>query len=515
MSENEGQLHQAQLANLAAMARSIFHQVGATEVADPQLTTLGNFNGTDGDGPAGSLLADANGDLFGTTTGGGEHNAGTVFEIAKTATGYASTPTTLVSFHFGVPNDPIGSFPYRSGVIADADGNLFGTTENGGVNDAGTVFEIAKTATGYASTPTTLVSFNRTDGTGPLAGVIADAHGNLFGTTVAGGEHNAGTVFEIAKTATGYASTPTTLVSFNITNGSGPFGSLIADAHGDLFGTTTGGGANNDGTVFEIAKTAHGYSTTPTTLVSFNGTNGALPFGSLITDAHGDLFGTTAEGGEHEAGSVFEIAKTAHGYSSTPTTLVSFDGTNGAGPWGSLIADAHGDLFGTTIGGGANDDGTVFEIAKTAHGYSSTPTTLVSFDGTNGAGPFDSLIADAKGNLFGTVLRGGANNDGFVFEITGSGFSTHTPPTTIIRGNSDNISVFADNTSRYTIIVGNGSNDFVSAEFSSHDKITLGNGADDTVQAFTSSDDKISLGNGRPQSLASLRTRTASLSQAN
>ena len=162
----------------------------------------------------------------------------------------------------------------------------------------------------------------------------------------------------------------------------------------------------------------------------------------------------------------------------------------------SLIADAHGDLFGTTVRGGANGDGTVFEIAKTAHGYASTPTTLVSFNGTNGADPTGSLIADAHGDLFGTTEVGGANGDGTVFEITGSGFSTHKPPTTIIRGNSDNISVFADNTSRYTIIIGNGSNDFVSAEFSSHDKITLGNGADDTVKALASSHDKITLGNG-------------------
>ena len=98
MSENEGQLHHAQLANLAAMARSIFHQVGATEVAQPELTTLVNFNGTVGMNPSGNLIADAHGDLFGTTIAGGANGDGTVFEIAKTAHGYASTPTTLVSF---------------------------------------------------------------------------------------------------------------------------------------------------------------------------------------------------------------------------------------------------------------------------------------------------------------------------------------------------------------------------------------------------------------------------------
>jgi uncharacterized repeat protein (TIGR03803 family) len=118
-----------------------------------------------------------------------------------------------------------------------------------------------------------------------------------------------------------------------------------------------------------------------TTLASFNGANGFAPSGSLIADAHGDLFD----------GTVFEIAKTAHGYASTPTTLVSFNGANGLVPFAGLIADGHGDLFGTTVGGGTYGDGTVFEIAKTAHGYdASTPTTLVSFNGANGFEPISA-----------------------------------------------------------------------------------------------------------------------------
>jgi uncharacterized repeat protein (TIGR03803 family) len=197
-SKDEGDLHHAELSNLAAMARSIFHQVGATESAHPELTTLVSFDGTNGAYPNSVLIADAHGDLFGTTSNGG------------TSAG---------------PN-------------------------NGGY---GTVFEIAKTADGYASTPTTLVSFIESNGPStngfyPTGGLIADTHGDLFGTTQQGGAYNAGTVFEIVKTAHGYASTPTTLVSFNISNGSNPFGNLIADANGDLFGTTINGGAYNSGT---------------------------------------------------------------------------------------------------------------------------------------------------------------------------------------------------------------------------------------------------------------------------
>ncbi len=116
------------------------------------------------------------------------------------------------------------------------------------------MFEIAKTATGYATTPTTLVSFNTTNGAFPIAGLLADAAGNLFGTTNIGGTNNAGTVFEVVKTANGYASTPTTLVSFDTTSGANPFAGLIADSTGNLFGTTNGGGVNSKGTVFEITN---------------------------------------------------------------------------------------------------------------------------------------------------------------------------------------------------------------------------------------------------------------------
>jgi uncharacterized repeat protein (TIGR03803 family) len=132
----------------------------------------------------------------------------------------------------------------------------------------------------------------------------------------------------------------------------------------------------------------------------------------LIIDAAGDLFGTTYLGGVNGYGTVFEIPKTANGYGPLET-LVSFDGADGALPRGNLMADAAGDLFGTTTGGGAAGDGTAFEIAKTSNGYSSTPTVLVSFGPANGITPTSSLVADSAGNLFGTTINGGS-----VFEIT-------------------------------------------------------------------------------------------------
>ncbi|HEX4140817.1 MAG TPA: choice-of-anchor tandem repeat GloVer-containing protein, partial [Candidatus Methylacidiphilales bacterium] len=398
-----------------------------------------SFNFPVGSAFARALIVDANGDLFGTTEFGGADGYGNVLEIVNTgavaAPIYASAPTTLVSF-----NGINGLDPSRLSLIADANGDLFGTTYFGGTYGQGNVFEIVNTgavaAPSYASTPVTLVSFNGSNGNGPVA-LIADAKGDLFGTTAGGGANGDGTVFEIVNTGTvatpSYASTPTTLVSFNGINGSGPTSGLIADANGDLFGATGEGGAYGDGTVFEIVNTgaaaAPSYASTPVTLVSFNGSNGNEPVGALIADANGDLFGTTVAGGAYGDGTVFEIVNTgaaaAPSYASAPVTLASFNGTNGSEPVGALIADANGDLFGTTSFGGTYGQGNVFEIvnngAAAAPNYASTPTTLVSFNSSNGYEPV-ALVADANGDLFGTTSVGGMYGEGNVFEITDSGF---------------------------------------------------------------------------------------------
>jgi hypothetical protein len=228
----------------------------------------------------------------------------------------------------------------------------------------------------------------------------------------------------------GHAASVTTLVSFHGTNGRSPEAGLLADAAGNLFGTTNAGGANGDfGTVFELVNNGNG-SYTLTTLVSFNSSDGAFPYGSLIADAAGNLFGTTLVGGAFGAGTVFEILKTGGSYASTPTTLVHFNGPNGGGPQAGLIADAAGNLFGTQFG----PCGTVFALVNNGGG-SYMLTTLVSFDGPNGCGPGEAaLIADATGNLFGTTTAGGPNGGlGTVFEITDSGFVTPVvlPPSEI------------------------------------------------------------------------------------
>jgi uncharacterized repeat protein (TIGR03803 family) len=249
------------------------------------------------------------------------------------------------------------------GVVADAAGNLYGTTDAGGANDEGTVFEI-KAGSGAV---TILATFNDTYGGRPFAGLIADAAGNLYGTTVGGGAYGTGgygTVFEI-KAGSGAV---TTLASFNSTNGAWPIAGVIADAAGDLYGTTVGGGANKSSTVFEI-KAGSG---AVTTLASFNSTNGTAPHGGLIADAAGDLYGTTSSNGSSATRIVFEI-KAGSG---AVTTLATFNGTYGTAP--GLIADAAGNLYGTTAVGGANGQGTVFELTNTGFVVSTSASPKAS-----------------------------------------------------------------------------------------------------------------------------------------
>ena len=310
------------------------------------LITLAKFTATPGlslgGRPFGNLIVDSNGDLLGTAAAAAEIPSGNsqlpvdaLFKVAK-------TPGSAPEIQTVLPQTIDAE-----GLVADANGDLFGTTLTGGGNNLGSVFKIVKTGGSYSLT--TLVSFDGADGQAPNGNLFVDSSGDLFGTTIAGdGADVHGTVFEITKTTGGYETTPTTLATFSSDDHGGfnPQGSLIADFQGDLFGTTSSGGANGDGAVFEIKKIAGSYATTATTLTSFSTNVGTI--GDVVTDANGDLFGTTIL--DHE---VFEIVKTPTsptGYASTPTVLASVPIDDGqlSDRSNSLLIDANGDLFGTT-----------------------------------------------------------------------------------------------------------------------------------------------------------------------
>jgi uncharacterized repeat protein (TIGR03803 family) len=370
---------------------------------------------TGGTGPDGQLFIDSNGDLFGATVNGGANGIGMTYEIVKTGGSFA-TPTFLAD----IPDD-LNTLVGVPNLSADANGDLFGLMFSAVANTNGTVVEFP--AAGGA--PNTLANFaGGAGGSHPGGSLLVDASGNLFGTTLSGGANGAGTVFEVQKKGGGYAATPITLASFGAGITPSGSGNLVEDAAGDLFGTTTS-------SVFEVKKSGSSYGA-PTSLLS-------IPFpvgtqiGTLTTDAKGDIFGTTISGGANDAGSVFEIEKTATGYVSAAAILASFtlaDGQLSLNHPKTLIVDANGDLFGTTDPSSQNSGGVVYEIVKTPTGYNSTPTIVAN--GAANAGFGANLVADAGGDLFTTTKTGGANSAGSVLEITGSGYATTPTITPII-----------------------------------------------------------------------------------
>ena len=257
-----------------------------------------------------------------------------------------------------------------------------------------------------------------TDGARPQAGLIFDAAGNLYGTTFYGGSLSCdrpsacGTVFELSPPAAGRTAwTEMVLHSFiNYTDGARPAAGLIFDAAGNLYGTTYEAGVSHYGTVFELSPPAAGRTAwTETVLHSFAGAGGAVPAAGLIFDSGGHLYGTTYVGGVSDYGTVFELSPPTAGRTAwTETVLHRFAGTDGTNPVAGLIFDAAGNLYGTTLGGGVSDYGTVFELSPPAAGRTAwTETVLHSFAGTDGANPAAGLIFDAAGNLYGTAAWGG------------------------------------------------------------------------------------------------------------
>ncbi len=264
------------------------------------------------------------------------------------------------------------------------------------------VFCAAAVIASPAQILTTLVSFDGTNGKDPESSLVQANDGNFYGTTVSGGASNRGTVFKVTPSGT-----LTTLYSFNLgADGFFPASGLVQATDGNFYGTAANGGANNNGTVFKITP-----SGTLTTLHRFSGTDGATPWGGLAQGIDGNFYGTTYYGGAKNLGTVFTITP-----SGTLTTLYSFSGGDGGYPSASLIQAYQDDFYGTTTGGGAYHDGTVFKITP-----SGTLTTLYSFSGSDGANPWASLIRATDGYFYGTTYEGGAYGGGTVFKITRAG----------------------------------------------------------------------------------------------
>ena len=370
--------------------------LAATRAHAQTLTTLCSFNGSNGQAPRSSLTL-VGSTLYGTTYLGGANGDGTVFSIATSG----GSPTTLCSLNYSN-----GEAPYAS--LTPAGSMLYGTTAGGGANGDGTVFSIATSG----GSPTTLCSFNYSNGDYPTSGLTLVGP-TLYGTTQYGGANGGGEVFSIATSG----GSPTTLCSFNGSNGLGPYAGLTL-LGSTLYGTTKLGGnlslnyGQGGGTVFSIATSGG----SPTTLGSFNGSNGEEP-DSGLTLVGNTLYGATGYGGNLSLnngmgyGAVFSIATSG----GSPATLCSF-GSNGDWPSGLTLVGST--LYGTTAYGGYGS-GTVFSIATSG----GSPTVLCSFSGSNGEVP-DCGLTLVGSTLYGTTYYGGnlslngGNGDGTVFAMT-------------------------------------------------------------------------------------------------
>jgi uncharacterized repeat protein (TIGR03803 family) len=379
--------------------------------------------GSDGAASNAGLFADSQADLYGTTsagggTGCGGTGCGTVFKLSSNG------KEKVLHAFCSVQNCTDGANPYAS-LIADQNGNLYGTTVLGGGTGCGgpgcgTVFRISP-----HGTEKVLYSFcvltSCADGERPYGSLLVSEDGVLHGTTSFGGANGGGTVFSLrldGKEKVLYSFCSSGGMCFD---GVTPMGNVVADVQGNLYGTTAAGGFSADcfGTLFKLAKDG-----TETVLIAFDlSTVGCTPGSSLIADRKGNLFGVAPSGGidcsPHGCGTVFKLAPDG-----TATALYDFTGgSDGAGPSTGLVADKQGNLYGITGGGGGTgcsnqSCGTVFKLAPDG-----TETVLYGFaGGSDGDGPVGGLIL-VNGYLYGTTTQGGTTNSncssgcGVVFRV--------------------------------------------------------------------------------------------------
>ncbi|MGQ0446475.1 MAG: choice-of-anchor tandem repeat GloVer-containing protein [Beijerinckiaceae bacterium] len=396
----------------ALCAALIMAAAGGSAFAAPKETVLYSFQrGSDGAFPEAGLIADSSGNLYGTTSEGGDGtDFGTVFKLSP-----GGTETVLHAF-----KDSDGANP-RAGLIADGSGNLYGTTLQGGGSGCsglgcGAVFKLTRDGT-----VTVLHRFEGSvDGSSP-SGLVADSSGNLYGTTEKGGGSGCGTivilgcgtVFKVSPNGT-----KTVLYAFKGgSDGAVPSSGLIIDSSGNLYGATSEGGGSGCffgrgcGVVFKVTPGG-----TETVLFKFK--RGDVNSIDLI-DSNGNLYGRT-----RDFGTVFKLSP-----GGTYTVLYAFKGgSDGGAPNAGLIADSSGDLYGTAFGGGLSNSGVVFKLSP-----GGTETVLYSFrGGTDGAGPRAGLLADSSGNLYGTTENGGGSGCGgpgcgTVFKLSGTGFVPPPP----------------------------------------------------------------------------------------
>jgi uncharacterized repeat protein (TIGR03803 family) len=367
--------------------------------------------GNDGGNPSAGVINKA-GDLYGTTYAGGA-GYGTVYQLKHRGSSWTINPLhSFTGSEGAIPSAPVSFGP---------DGALYSTTEFGGTTGNGNVFKMrpSPTACKTALCPWSvdvLYDFEGgTDGSKPI-GLVFDHAGNIYGTTSAGGAFGRGAAYEL--TSSGNGSAESILHSFGSgADGITPYRSVLAfDNAGNMYGTTMDGGLTNAGTVFQMTPSGSGWI--ESVIYSFQGgSDGRFPYAGLIIDQAGNLYGATTDAGTGGGGTVFELSPSGGGW--TYSVLYSLTGSLGqsCGPAWALVTDTAGNLYDTTECGGANGLGNVFKLTKT--GGSWTYTSLHDFTGGNdGSFPLSGVLLDTSDNLYGTTFYGGSNNYGVIWEVT-------------------------------------------------------------------------------------------------
>jgi uncharacterized repeat protein (TIGR03803 family) len=409
------------LASIGLLLPAVCALAGAAP-AQATESTLFQFSGNAGSIPMSKLIFDANGALYGTTQSGGTGGFGTVFKLTPPASRTGPwTETVLYGFTGGAD----GANP-SANVVFDAQGALYGTAPAGGTNGEGVAFKLTPPASGSGPwTETVLYNFGATttDCTTPSSGLIFNAGGHLFGTTVVGGAQHFGCVFRLNAPVSGNGPwTETILYSFqsptsSMAEGYNPSGNVVFDAKGALYGTTLSGGEQGAGTVYQLTPVIGGW--TKTTLYAFRfgaATDGERPSG-LTFDKNGAIYGATYSGGKLGTfghGIIYKLTPPViPGGKWTEQILFMFDGTFASSPVGPLILDAQGSLYGVTESEGSTgkSNGSVFRLSPPASGSGGwTRTTLHNFaDCSNPSGcrPAAGLKWDANGALYGTTSASG------------------------------------------------------------------------------------------------------------
>jgi uncharacterized repeat protein (TIGR03803 family) len=374
---------------------------------------LYSFTGNQNDGasPYTGLIMDSVGNFFGITGDGGSQGSGTVFKLIPDGSGGYSD---LILDSLTPPSPAPLQLP-TGRLLRDSTGALYGVMPYGGTTNNGAVFKLTPAING-SYTESILYSFTGgSDGAYPFAGLVQDSAGNLYGATTAGA--SGGTIFKLSPNHSGGYDFSVLHTFTQATEGDYIYGTLLLDAAGNLYGVTMVGGPNNGaGTVFKLApdqslSVLHTFAADPS--------DGGNPWGALVMDSSGNLFGTTTAGGAHGKGTVFKLTSDGHGgYNESVLYSFASGDTDGEAPYAGVVVDHQGNLFGITTMGGIGGHGVVFKLRPNGDGtYSETMLySLAATISDYGAG-YGELLLDSAGNLYGTVRDGGANNYGYVFMI--------------------------------------------------------------------------------------------------